>query len=179
MTATALLLAVGAGCGTSDEVMLPAEYISLAYVVDPPGTSTVDRPLVLPIQTGNTMCDRSTKNISITASAGLAAVTVNLRNTATAPGQLALTANANTKGVAEMIIKVPTFFDMMGTQMAPVTFDTTIQGGPFTCTLKLPSTDLFGTLDGTFTCSTPSSTATKKLEVAESVIHAFPCPPTQ
>lgn len=166
-----------AGCDNTDVVMLPNEYISLAYVVDPPGTSTVERPLVLPIQSGNTMCDRTTKNISVTAASGLAAVTVNLRNTATAPGQLALTANGNTKGIAEVIIKVPTFFDMMGTGSAPQTFDTTVAGGFFTCTLKLPSTDLFGNLDGTFTCSTPSSSATRKLEVSESVIHVFPCPP--
>src|SRR5262245_11839877 len=98
------LVAGAAGCETEME-MLPTEFISLAYVVMPSGASTVEKPLVLPIQSALTVCDRAGKIISISAAEGLASVTINLKGAATSPAQLALAINSNTKGAAEMLIK--------------------------------------------------------------------------
>lgn len=166
---------LGAGCG-SDETMGSAEYIRFRYTVTP--ASIPEQQVDLAIPAGSLTCGREAKQLRIRALSGLTSLSISLDAAGTSPRQPALTANAQTTGVARVDVNVPTSLDANQMPATPVNFSTTTVGNVFECTLSLLGADPFASFDGSFTCTSSSTSSGRRLSITDGTYHAVPCPGT-
>lgn len=153
----------------------------MSYTVQPIGTNTFDRPLVLPVapapdRSGKT-CFRTENQINFYAEKGPASVYIRLVGTATAPLQTSLQASKSTMGTAEVDFQLPLTTDETGALVNnPASFKTLES---VICYIRLEGPDPFAAFDGSLTsCDTLSTDPGRKLHL-EATFHALPCPPGQ
>lgn len=135
---------VGA-CGPK-EPPPPTEYIKFRYGLST-GPSSLDEPVVLPIDPGSLPCGRADQAINVVAKKGKIELEIGLRDIATRPAQW--TANTATNGKVTVHLVVPAG-EAPGS--GTVGFFTGDPGDSFTCLLRVNPPDPFATFDASFTC---------------------------
>lgn len=168
-----LVSATGA-CSNSDEVMLPAEYMSITYTIDtPPGSGSAGKRIILPISPGT--CDRTLQQIKVLFSGSGAAAQFTLRGAATSPYQASLGASAVTKGTSQVDLSLPLSYDVMGNGQSPVNFTTSDTTQDLTCTISLNVADPYSNFSGELMCQSGSNAQVRKLSLF-GTFKAAPCP---
>ena len=171
--AASMAMAAAPGCGNPAPAG-PTQDMDLTNTVKPPGTTTGNTPLKLPVVTEVLQCQRFGQKIVVAATGGAAGITISLQGLGAAP-YASMRIDKDTVSVGEISLKLPLSLDARTFETSnPMTWVTSDRAAELVCSIRVKGPDPFALFEGDLSCSTLPGGLRDVQAAAQ--FRAIPCP---